>query len=178
MDNLFNDTFRMDSTRMKGWDYSSPGKYFVTICTKDRICYFGDVVDGKMHLSEMGKVSDCFWKEIPEHFPNAGLDAFQIMPNHIHGIVVIKDHNNKNYENASNVGSFPFSFDFVETLHATSLQNQRKRIMQRAYKINLQHLNKIKIKLNNNQNLQIQKNKTGKIQKTNICHTFHLNPAL
>ncbi|MEW6511722.1 MAG: transposase [Bacteroidota bacterium] len=78
------------STRLKGWDYSEPEGYFVTICTKNREWFFGEVVDGKMRLSEAGRIADECWREIPDHFPNVSADVYQIMPDHVHGIVQIQ----------------------------------------------------------------------------------------
>ena len=76
---------------MAGYDYSQPGYYFVTVCTKEKRIYFGEIKNGEMELSPLGKVVDERWKAIPEHFENVELDVYQIMPNHIHGIIVIKD---------------------------------------------------------------------------------------
>ncbi len=78
------------SYRMPGWDYARGGKYYVTICTRNKICCFGDVVNDEMRLNEMGKIVHKYWLEIPECFPNTFLNAFQIMPNHIHCIVIMK----------------------------------------------------------------------------------------
>lgn len=86
----FKNQYRIPSTRLRGWDYSSFGYYFVTICTRDHLCYFGKIVNQKMKLSEMGKIVEKYWLEIPEHFLNVDLDFFVVMPNHIHGVVVIK----------------------------------------------------------------------------------------
>ncbi|MCL6641864.1 MAG: transposase [Candidatus Bipolaricaulota bacterium] len=77
--------------RLKGYDYSQPGAYFITICTRERLCLFGEVVDGEMQLNEYGHIALECWKEIPLHFPQAELDAFVVMPNHVHGIIVIID---------------------------------------------------------------------------------------
>ena len=82
--------------RYKGYDYSRDGFYFVTICAKNRKMFFGDVIAGKMQLSEIGKIAEKFWLEIPNHFPFVKLDQFIIMPNHIHGIIKI-DNENYNY---------------------------------------------------------------------------------
>jgi len=90
MCSLFRNKYRIESTRYRGYDYSSPGKYFITICTKNKISYFGEVVNGKMILSELGQIAEKFWLEIPGHFPNIDLDEFIIMPDHIHGIIIIK----------------------------------------------------------------------------------------
>lgn len=77
------------STRIKGYDYSQPGSYFITLCAHNRDCWFGKVIDGTIQLSPMGKVaSDCWW-QIPRHFPNVVLDEFVVMPNHLHGIITI-----------------------------------------------------------------------------------------
>ncbi|QKG80619.1 transposase [Tenuifilum thalassicum] len=77
------------SIRLRGYDYSQAGAYFITICTQNRTCLFGNVVDGNMVLNDAGMVAQNCWLEIPKHFPNTTLDEFVIMPNHIHGIIVI-----------------------------------------------------------------------------------------
>ncbi|MDF1611530.1 transposase [Stygiobacter electus] len=85
----FKNTFRIESTRLINWDYSTPWWYLVTINTKNHIEFFGKVVNDKMYLNELGKIVDKFWEEIPNHFKNVGLDYYVIMPNHIHGIIII-----------------------------------------------------------------------------------------
>ena len=87
---LFHNKYRAETIRKKGWDYARGGKYFITICTKNHICCFGDVLDGKMILNELGLIADLFWREIPQHFENIWLDQFIVMPDHIHGIIGIK----------------------------------------------------------------------------------------
>jgi REP element-mobilizing transposase RayT len=77
------------SIRLKGYDYSQAGAYFVTICTQDRACLFGEVVDGEMRLNDVGRMVVAEWERLPERFPDVALDAFVVMPNHIHGIIVI-----------------------------------------------------------------------------------------
>ncbi|MEW6181024.1 MAG: transposase [Chloroflexota bacterium] len=79
------------SIRLKGYDYSQPGAYFVTICTRDRACLFGTVVNGEMRLNEWGEIVLWTWRDLPNHVPNVQLDAFVIMPNHVHGIIIITD---------------------------------------------------------------------------------------
>ncbi len=83
--------FHRQSLRLRGYDYSQPGKYFVTIVTKDRECLFGNVINDNMVLNDAGKSVKGFWLSIPEHYPKVVLDAYIIMPNHVHGIIVIKD---------------------------------------------------------------------------------------
>ena len=78
-----------ESYRLPGWDYSEPGIYFVTICTKYRMHDFGHVRNGKMILSKMGMIVNDHWRKIPQHFPNVRLDTHIIMPDHIHGILNI-----------------------------------------------------------------------------------------
>jgi REP element-mobilizing transposase RayT len=77
------------SIRLRNYDYAQAGAYFVTVCTHNRECLFGEVVDGKMQLNAAGQMVEQCWLAIPEHFPHVELDAFVVMPNHIHGIVVI-----------------------------------------------------------------------------------------
>jgi len=85
--------------RLTGYNYSQDGWYFITICAQDREHFFGKIINGKMQLSEIGKITQKCWQKIPIHFPDAKLDEFIIMPNHIHGIIVIKKTTvgNKNY---------------------------------------------------------------------------------
>jgi len=77
------------SIRLKGYDYSQAGAYFITICTQDRACLFGKVVNGEMRLNDAGRMVLAEWNMLPERFPHVVLDAFVVMPNHVHGIVVI-----------------------------------------------------------------------------------------
>jgi REP element-mobilizing transposase RayT len=77
------------SIRLKGYDYSQEGAYFVTIVTWRREFLFGEIVNQEMRLSQRGKIVDECWRSIPEHFPHAELGAYVIMPNHVHGIIII-----------------------------------------------------------------------------------------
>ena len=79
------------SIRLKGYDYTQPGAYYITLCTKERQCLFGDVVKSEMRLNALGYIAFTCWQAIPNHFPHVELDAFVIMPNHLHGILVISD---------------------------------------------------------------------------------------
>jgi len=79
------------SIRLKGYNYKQPGAYFITICTNATQCIFGDVVNGQMRLNYLGHIAFDCWQKIPEHFPHVELDAFVVMPNHLHGILVITD---------------------------------------------------------------------------------------
>lgn len=103
----FQNKYRISSTRLKNWDYGQNGAYFITICTKNREHFFGEIVsangENEMQLNEIGKIADTFWAEIPKHFPFIELGNYVIMPNHVHGILII---------NKINVVD-----DTVETLH-------------------------------------------------------------
>ncbi|EHC14048.1 transposase [Fischerella thermalis] len=85
----FQGKYRVESTRLPNRNYAANGSYFITICTKNRDHYFGNVVSGQVHLSVIGKIAQRFWVDIPNHFDYTYIDAYVIMPNHVHGIVVI-----------------------------------------------------------------------------------------
>ena len=85
----FRNKYRIKSARLESYDYSSNGSYFVTICTDNKKCYFGRIKDSQISLSGLGNIVNQFWEEIPIHFPFIVLDAFVVMPNHIHGILII-----------------------------------------------------------------------------------------
>jgi len=88
----FKQKYRIESNRLKDWDYSV-GSYFVTICIKDRINYFGDVKNGEMELSQIGEIAKECWARIPAHFPSVALDEYIVMPNHVHGILFLDAEN-------------------------------------------------------------------------------------
>lgn len=101
MGDKFQNKYRIPSNRLKGFDYSSHGLYFVTICTKDRIHYFGNISPVEtdnypsqnqnnypsLRLTQIGQIANDFWQDIPKHYPFVELDEFVIMPNHVHGIL-------------------------------------------------------------------------------------------
>ncbi|MCB9207260.1 MAG: hypothetical protein H6611_08140 [Ignavibacteriales bacterium] len=79
------------SPRLQVYDYSNPGLYFVTICTHNMISYFGEIVNGKMKLNQLRKIAEYKLNEIPKHYSEVELDYFVIMPNHIHGIIIMNN---------------------------------------------------------------------------------------
>lgn len=85
--------------RLKYYDYSTAGWYYVTICTQNHKHHFGIIKNEKMMLNEFGEIIIEFWNEIPKHFLNVELDELVIMPNHIHGIIIINYDNNVRVEN-------------------------------------------------------------------------------
>jgi len=86
---LFKNKYRIKSHRLKNWNYTNSGAYFITICTKNKEQYFGKIINKKMTLNEIGKIADNYWQEIPKHFKNVKLDKYVVMPNHVHGILMI-----------------------------------------------------------------------------------------
>ncbi len=91
MSKKFKNTYRISSARCRNWDYASSGAYFVTVCTADRNHWFGHVDKGKMILNVAGNLLHDILNEMPEHFSFVKLDAFVIMPNHIHCIILINN---------------------------------------------------------------------------------------
>ena len=81
---------RRRAIRLRGYDYTQQGAYFVTICTWGRLCALGDVVDSEMVLSDAGQLAEAAWQALPQHYPGVRLDAWVIMPNHVHGIIVLE----------------------------------------------------------------------------------------
>jgi putative transposase len=100
---LYKNKFRIESSRLKDWDYSTPWWYYVTICTKNFKSWFGEIIKGKMALNDFGNYVENKWKEIPMHYHLVEFDYHVTMPNHFHSIIITKE---------------------VETGHAPSLQMQ------------------------------------------------------
>ena len=79
--------------RLRDYDYSQDGYYFITICTRGRKEFFGNIREGKLDLNRYGETVNQGWYDLPRHYPNGSLDSFVIMPNHVHGIIVIDNEN-------------------------------------------------------------------------------------
>jgi putative transposase len=128
----FKGKYRVKSTRLKNFDYSQNGYYFITICTKNHEYFFGEVKNDKMVLNKIGKIAEKFWLEAPNHFSNAKLDEFIIMPNHIHSIVIIKNYNAELCHVEPSVietyplETYPLETCPVETCHGMSLRKTNK----------------------------------------------------
>ncbi|MEM6337019.1 MAG: hypothetical protein AAF752_10655 [Bacteroidota bacterium] len=120
---LYRNRFRIETARCAAWDYAANGGYFVTICTRPRQPWFGEVIRGQMQLSDAGEIAlDC-WRKIPKRVSGVAIDAFVVMPDHVHGIVWLNGAgqmqdagNAESKENAEEDGNV------VETLHATSVR--------------------------------------------------------
>ena len=87
--NLYKNKFRVESSRLKEWDYSTPWWYYVTICTKNMECWFGEVSNAKMVLNDVGKIIEKEWLRTPHLRKMVEQDYYVIMPNHFHGITII-----------------------------------------------------------------------------------------
>ncbi len=100
----FKNKYRIPSARLQSWDYSANGAYFITICTKNRQHFLGEIVEtpnlgvsnnnnnlgvSTMQLNELGQLAEQYWLQIPSHFPFIELGNFVVMPNHTHGILIV-----------------------------------------------------------------------------------------
>ncbi len=90
MDNI-RKAYNRRTIRLQNYDYTQPGFYFVTICTYKKKWMFGEIVNDEMHLNDVGKVIQSTWNTLPGRFPHVELDEYVIMPNHIHGIIIIEE---------------------------------------------------------------------------------------
>jgi hypothetical protein len=93
MQDKFRNKYRIPSSRLQGWDYSGDGAYFITICSVQRQCLFGDIIDNKMMLSPIGEIVVREWEKSFEIRSELFCDAFIIMPNHLHAILWIENNN-------------------------------------------------------------------------------------
>jgi putative transposase len=78
-----------DGRCLRGYDYASPGAYFLTLCAQHRACVFGEIVDATFRPVDAGRMVEAAWRELPASYRGVGIDGFVAMPNHIHGIVVL-----------------------------------------------------------------------------------------
>jgi putative transposase len=113
------DRYHRRSLRLQGYDYSQPGAYFVTICTHGQECIFGDVTDDRVELSPYGEMVWQTWRGLPERFERIELDQFVVMPNHVHGIIVITP-----VVGADGVGAIR-----VGAIHELPLQTERRGML-------------------------------------------------
>jgi putative transposase len=91
MSQKYQHKYRIESIRLKGYDYRNEGAYFITICTNHREHYFGECINSEMLLNTIGLNAQSCWAEIPNHFPNTSIGEFVVMPNHVHGIIIINE---------------------------------------------------------------------------------------
>ncbi|WP_029038204.1 transposase [Salinimicrobium xinjiangense] len=130
MADLYKNKYRIKSARLESWDYRWNAAYFITICTANMKHYFGKIKNGKMELSPLGAIADILWHGIPNHTSHVELGNYIVMPNHIHGILILNNPELPKEENISkgnieqekddSPGNHPENS--VQTLHATSPQ--------------------------------------------------------
>jgi REP element-mobilizing transposase RayT len=145
MSTKFKNQYRIKSARLQHWDYGSNAAYFITICTANKAHYFGEVVEGKMQLSEIGRFAEKCWHEIPEHFPFAVLDGFVVMPNHVHGIIVIDKPVGMQTVETQNIASLPTHENIAslqQNQNKFGPQSQNLAAIVRGYKIGVTKLAK------------------------------------
>lgn len=130
MTEKYNNKYRIASTRAQWWNYGWAAAYFITICTKNRLHYFGEIKKQEMVLSQVGVLADVFWNQLPQHFNQLELGAYVIMPNHMHGLLIINSQNaivNNGHDDFINTNDNADMTDIpdipVETRHALSLQS-------------------------------------------------------
>lgn len=122
MEKKYQNKYRIPSARLKNWDYGSNGAYFITICTQNREHFFGEIVDQQFIANELGMLAEKYWIEIPQHFPYIELGNFVVMPNHVHGILII-DKNVKTLQCNVSENESP-----VETLHCNVSTNKNEQM--------------------------------------------------
>jgi REP element-mobilizing transposase RayT len=124
------------STRLQSWDYAQSAPYFVTICTEDRLCVFGEIVEDASHLNRYGQIAEACWQAIPAHFPHVELDAFVVMPNHVHGILLIVSDapTNDVTVNDSRGAAMLRPYDDVRKPHQIGVQPRSLSAIVRSYK--------------------------------------------
>lgn len=127
------------SIRLPGYDYTKAAAYFVTMCTFQRKCAFAEIHNGQLRLSEIGRIAQECWVGIPSHFPHARLDAYVIMPNHIHGILMIADGPRRSAVPRlrtvapGSLGAIVRAFKAATTRRATMMHGIREPLWQRNY---------------------------------------------
>lgn len=125
---------RRNRLRLRGYDYSSAGAYFVTIVTEGRLCMFGEVVAGEMRLNEAGEAVRQGWESLEERYRHVALDAFVVMPNHLHGVVVIDDSGAESSTLRKPLGRLVGSFKTIMTQRVNDVLGTRgKRLWQRNF---------------------------------------------
>jgi len=142
----FIDTYRIETGRKVGWNYSSDGFYFITICTLNKGKLFGKIVDGEMILNKCGEIANNCILEIPKHFANVWLEAFVVMPNHVHILFHVETPNLASLQDNRKVTLINYSHDnhpnYFPRLNQKSKQlvpkiiQQYKAYVKRQTKIN------------------------------------------
>jgi putative transposase len=120
---------RRRSTRLPGYDYSQAGAYFITVCTQNRAMLFGEVIDCDVRLTEMGTIVQQIWSDLPTHYDGIDLDAFIVMPNHVHGIIVLSDQSDRRHA----ISEIVRGFKTFSARRANERLGRRGALWQRGY---------------------------------------------
>ncbi len=120
------DKHRRRSIRVQGYDYASPGGYFITICVQHGLCLFGEVIDGVMHPNDAGRMVEATWASLSEQFDHLELDVVQVMPNHLHGILVLLDNWDDSVSDDRDLGN-PVRGDHKDRPYDVDIQKQGAR---------------------------------------------------
>jgi putative transposase len=120
---------RRQSLRLKGYDYSQAGAYFITVCTHRRMLLFGDVIEGDVRLNDIGAIINQSWVNLPNHYPGIELDSFIVMPNHMHGILILNDE----VDSRHGIVEIVRGFKTFSARKANELREVRAALWQRGY---------------------------------------------
>jgi len=135
------------SLRLRGYDYAKGGAYFVTICTQDRACIFGEAKAGSMRLNQSGQQIAMIWESLAERFSGVEIDLFVVMPNHLHGIVILTEGGATGTGLSEVVGAFKSmtTVEYIRGVEAKGWPKFRGRLWQRNY---YEHVVRDEIELN------------------------------
>jgi len=148
MSDKFRNKYRIPPARKPNWDYGRNAAYFITICTQNKEHFFGEIISGidngcHSRINEIGQIATDRWYEIPDHFPFVTLGAFVVMPNHIHGILIIDKNDGESADNQSTDNGFvgqsrdDQSAESVQTLHAESVETLHAESVQTLHATSL-----------------------------------------
>jgi len=126
--------FHRRSNRLKGYDYSSPGSYFVTICTHNRKNSFGRIEKGKVQLNEFGRIGDKYWKKLLTHFSDVEIDTYVVMPNHVHAIITLAEEKVLPPHTLPELGQVVAYYKYQSTKNINlAREKPNHRVWQRSY---------------------------------------------
>src|SRR5215831_13524808 len=120
---------RRQSLRLPAYDYSQAGAYFITVCTQHRLMLFGEVIGSDVQLNEMGMIVQQTWDDLPRHYHGIDLDALIVMPNHVHGIIILADQS----ERRRGVSEIVRGFKTFSARRANERSGKRGVLWQRSY---------------------------------------------
>lgn len=132
---LYKNKYRSDSSRLKIWDYTTPWWYYITICIYQHNKMFGRITRSKIRLNKLGKVAERCWKEIPEHNSLIELDYYVVMPNHLHGILILNGNERRDVAcNVSTAENYYSSISPKKNSISTVIRSYKSAVTRRAHK--------------------------------------------